>query len=280
MAKWCSHQLFIFAQLVILYAAYTLFHSPIYSAQAPDYTHANAADPLPSSRLVNGQAYAYTSTQKHSQQLIVHGEAKQQRAQGRAAAPLRFPPRRTHEEDEEEEAHAEDAHVEEFRVEEAHMEEAHDDEGDETEAYERATHEEQAREEDHEEQANEYEAHDEEAQDDTHEETQKAQPRGRAQGADLSQSQPDDAKYLFGCMVWGRHNNQLLTLAKLYAIAHRTNRTLVMPDFVQNPYDSKHFDGNVARIMPAFLLYDALALAQGPVRVISQVPPAPLCLFD
>uniref|UniRef100_A0A7S4FHD8 O-fucosyltransferase family protein n=1 Tax=Eutreptiella gymnastica TaxID=73025 RepID=A0A7S4FHD8_9EUGL len=91
-------------------------------------------------------------------------------------------------------------------------------------------------------------------------------PRWRAQP-------PDTGKFLFGCIVRGRHHNQLITWGKMYAIARQTGRTLVMPNFVQapnGPSEGAKILRQDLRVMPAELLYDYEALNSGPVRVITQ----------
>ena len=70
-------------------------------------------------------------------------------------------------------------------------------------------------------------------------------PRWRAQP-------PDTGKFLFGCIVRGRHHNQLITWGKMYAIARQTGRTLVMPNFVQVRLHCSALPFDTARLPGAF----------------------------
>uniref|UniRef100_A0A7S4D031 GDP-fucose protein O-fucosyltransferase 2 n=1 Tax=Eutreptiella gymnastica TaxID=73025 RepID=A0A7S4D031_9EUGL len=66
-------------------------------------------------------------------------------------------------------------------------------------------------------------------------------------------------RYLFVCVQYGRHNNQLIELAKSYSIAYHSNRTLVLPEFYK-----KHPHDDWTR--PAEEFYD---LTAGPVSVLT-----------
>eukprot|EP00993_Chasmostoma_nieuportense_P001388 NODE_2275_length_1225_cov_77.780510_g2163_i0.p1 GENE.NODE_2275_length_1225_cov_77.780510_g2163_i0~~NODE_2275_length_1225_cov_77.780510_g2163_i0.p1 ORF type:complete len:374 (-),score=70.31 NODE_2275_length_1225_cov_77.780510_g2163_i0:39-1160(-) len=70
-------------------------------------------------------------------------------------------------------------------------------------------------------------------------------------------------RFLMVCVAYGRHNNQLIALAKAYSIAYHTNRTLILPMFFQkrtgfNAVESFYdvFDGPVAVVtLAAFMAH-------------------------
>eukprot|EP00667_Euglena_gracilis_P014206 EG_transcript_14709 len=69
----------------------------------------------------------------------------------------------------------------------------------------------------------------------------------------------DEERFLFVCVQYGRHNNQLIALAKSYSLAYHSNRTLVLPRmYKKHPYDET--------TRPAEEFYD---LSGGPVRVLT-----------
>eukprot|EP00668_Euglena_longa_P018483 GGOE01023061.1.p1 GENE.GGOE01023061.1~~GGOE01023061.1.p1 ORF type:complete len:417 (+),score=72.77 GGOE01023061.1:95-1345(+) len=66
-----------------------------------------------------------------------------------------------------------------------------------------------------------------------------------------------EERFLFVCVQYGRHNNQLISLAKSYSLAYHSNRTLVLPQmYKKHPHDES--------TRPAEQFYD---LSSGPVRV-------------
>eukprot|EP00667_Euglena_gracilis_P008232 EG_transcript_8343 len=77
--------------------------------------------------------------------------------------------------------------------------------------------------------------------------------------------------YITACVVYGRHHNQLIMQAKLWSIALRFNRTLVLPNFFQ-AVNKKSEDAQIhprdLQQIPFESMYSLPALQAGPVRVV------------
>eukprot|EP00668_Euglena_longa_P001261 GGOE01001491.1.p1 GENE.GGOE01001491.1~~GGOE01001491.1.p1 ORF type:complete len:695 (-),score=131.72 GGOE01001491.1:58-2097(-) len=80
-----------------------------------------------------------------------------------------------------------------------------------------------------------------------------------------------EERYITACVVYGRHHNQLIMQAKLWSIALKYNRTLVLPNFFQAA-NKKSEDAQIRHQdlhqTPFEDVYSLPALQQGPVRVI------------
>eukprot|EP00667_Euglena_gracilis_P029250 EG_transcript_38455 len=84
-------------------------------------------------------------------------------------------------------------------------------------------------------------------------------------------SQP--GKFLFGCILSGRHHNQLYSWGKLYHIARRTHRTFILPNFIQAPNlqsEAAKIRTEDLRTIPTVRIYNLTALEAGPVKLITQ----------
>eukprot|EP00996_Jenningsia_fusiforme_P003357 NODE_415_length_2277_cov_25.292639_g381_i0.p1 GENE.NODE_415_length_2277_cov_25.292639_g381_i0~~NODE_415_length_2277_cov_25.292639_g381_i0.p1 ORF type:complete len:712 (+),score=109.01 NODE_415_length_2277_cov_25.292639_g381_i0:27-2138(+) len=79
-------------------------------------------------------------------------------------------------------------------------------------------------------------------------------------------------RFLTGCIINGRHGNQLIAAARMWALARRYNRTLILPYFMQAPSMVKEMAvirGSDLRVIHFETVYDVASLREGPVRVVT-----------
>ena len=82
----------------------------------------------------------------------------------------------------------------------------------------------------------------------------------------------DGVRYLTACVVYGRHHNQLVMLAKLWAVALQYNRTLVLPKFMQaapKGHEDELPSGRELQPIPFERVYSVPGLRRGPVPVVT-----------
>ena len=99
-------------------------------------------------------------------------------------------------------------------------------------------------------------------------------PPSPPHGAVPSQPRPSfHGPFIYACIISGRHHNQVITLAKAWAMAYRTNRSLIVPPFVQAPDAPQEplvITPSSLRTIAFRTVYSWSDLERGPVRIIDQ----------